>query len=232
MTGQKPEVLTGRKIAISLFGFVLFWAILTDAWGYSAYIFSNCSSYIGAHVYGYLVRIVWVAPAVFLIIKYSTKLQYSKKALFAKPKLNLSIGLASAISSLSVFVGMTSEHNGFWYNGEIAFGFEVVKYVVVGFVEETVFRGWGYNSLAHLMSHKKATIISTLFFILLHIPAYIIRHIRFGTIALPAMLAQCLTVLIFGIVFCWLLKKGKTIWNPIIVHAIYDLACVLFMGGT
>ncbi len=59
----------------------------------------------------------------------------------------------------------------------------------------------------------------------------VIKLLRFGTFDFVGIIGQSSSALILGIVFCWLLKKGKTIWNPIIVHAIYDLMYVLLVGG-
>lgn len=64
---------------------------------------------------------------------------------------------------------MLANHQGIWFNNnEITLPLEIIKLAAVGFVEETVFRGWGYNALAKVTSNKKAVILSTAFFILLH----------------------------------------------------------------
>lgn len=81
------------------------------------------------------------------------------------------------------------------------------------------------------MPHKKATIITTILFIIVYYPSYFIKLLRFGTFVFVGIIGQSSSALIWGIVFCWLLKKGKIIWNPIIVHAIYDLMYVLLVGG-
>ena len=127
---------------------------------------------------------------------------------------------------------MMINHKGFWFNREVSFGLVSIKYMIVGFVEEIVFRGWGYNSLANIMSHNKAAIISTALFVLLHWPSYFIKFLRFGVFDFTGMISQSIGVFILGLVFCWLLEKGKTIWNPIIVHTIYDLMYVLLLGGS
>ena len=105
---------------------------------------------------------------------------------------------------------------------------EIIKLIVVGFVEETVFRGWGYNALAQIVSDRQAIIISTILFVLLHWPAYFIKFYRFGTFDFMGIALQSVSVLVWGVVFCMLLKKGKSLWNPIIVHAFYDIMVVLF----
>lgn len=107
-----------------------------------------------------------------------------------------------------------------------------IKYIIVGIVEEVVFRGWGYNSLANIVSHKKATIITTILFILLHWVAYFIKFLRLGTFDFTGIITQSVSALIWGLIFCWLLRRGKTIWNPIFAHIGYDLMCVLLLGGS
>ena len=41
---------------------------------------------------------------------------------------------------------------------------------------------------------------------------------------------QSIAAGVWGIVFCWLLKKSKTIWNPIIAHIVYDVFIIVFAG--
>lgn len=222
--------LTSKYIILTLIGFIILWAIVTDAWGYSNYIFKNNIS-IGTYIYSYISRFIWVLPAIFLIIKNNDKLNFKKNELFSRPIFNKSLILIIIISLLYISIMMIINHKGFWFNNEIILLLVIIKYMMVGFVEEVVFRGWGYNSLANIMSHKKAMIITTILFILLHIPAYFIKVLRFGTFNFIGMIGQISSALVWGIVFCWLLKKGKSIWNPIVAHTIYDLMYVLLVGG-
>lgn len=220
-----------KSIVFTLLGFVIFWAILTDAWGYSDYIFTNDSHRIGTYIYGYFSRCIWVIPALLLIMKHNDKLALHKCELYQKPKFDKALMIVIIISLIYVAIGMLANHKGFWFNTELCLTFVIVKYIVVGFVEETVFRGWGYNSLVNIVSHKKAAIISTVFFILLHWPAYFIKLYKFGSFDFIGIIGQSSSALIWGFVCCWLLKKGKTIWNPIVAHILYDLTYVLFIGG-
>lgn len=222
------KALNAKKIILTLIGFIVFWAIITDAWGYSNLIFNDN---IGSYIYGYISRFIWMLPAIILIIIYNNKLNFKKSELFSRPIFNKSLILTIIISLVYIITMMIITHKGFWFNSEIILWLVVIKYIIVGFVEEVVFRGWGYNSLSNIISHKKAMIITTILFILLHIPAYFIKLLRFGTFDFIGMIGQTSSVLIWGIVFCWLLKKGKSIWNPIIAHTIYDLMYVLLVGG-
>ena len=121
-------------------------------------------------------------------------------------------------------------HGGFWLNPTVNIPLEIIKICFVGFVEEMVFRGWGYNALSATVSNRNAVIYSTVFFMLLHSPAYFVRFYRFGTMDYSTWLIQSLSALIWGVVFCWLLKKSRSVWNPIIAHIVYDVLAVLFVG--
>lgn len=220
------------KIIFTLLGFVVFWAVLTDAWGYSDRIFGNNFHSIGTYIYGYFSRCIWVIPAILLIIKYNSQLNFQKCELYKPLKFDKLLIIVVAISLGYVVIGMLINHKGFWFNSQNILGLVVVKYIVVGFVEETVFRGWGYNSLSKIVSHKKAAIISTVFFILLHWSAYFIKLYRFGSFDFIGLIEQSSSALIWGLVFCWLLQKGKTLWNPILAHTIYDLTYILLIGGS
>ena len=62
-------------ILLTLFGFVLLWAVVTDAWGYS----SNLAFNYGKQVYALLCRLFWVFPAICLIKRHSDSLSIGKK---------------------------------------------------------------------------------------------------------------------------------------------------------
>ena len=223
----KKEPQLFKTVILSLIGFVLLWAVVTDAWGYSSHI----ASPYGYYIYAFICRTVWVAPAVWLIIRYSAFLNYSKRELFSRPVLNGPLATVLAVAVIVPLVSMMITHGGFWINKEVCIPLELLNICVVGFVEEIVFRGWGYNALSAIVSSRKAVFYSTLFFVLLHSPAYLVRFYRFGSLDYMTWITQSVTTAICGIVFCWLFKKSKTIWNPIILHIIYDVMTVLFVGG-
>lgn len=219
--------LSLHKILLSLVGFVLLWAIVTDAWGYSDLFFGFEA---GCYIYAYLSRLIWVSPAICLILKFSGFLQTEKKELFSSPHFNNSLLGVLIVSFSFVLVSMLIDHKGFWVNRETDVILTIIKFIIVGFVEETVFRGWGFNALQKVISEKKAAILSTIFFVALHWPAYFIKLFRFGVFDYTGLLNQRLSALIWGLIFCWLLKRGKSLWHPIIAHAFYDSMMVFFVG--
>ncbi len=217
---------TCRGILLSLFGFVLLWAVVSDAWGYSARLpFGQ-----GAYVWAYLSRLVWAAPAIWLIARHGASLRFGKGELFSRPVWNRPLIVVLAASAVYVLGAMLATHGGFWLNPSVNVPLEVLKFALVGAVEETVFRGWGYNALSKVASDTKAAAYSTAFFVLLHWPAYFIRLCRFGAMDSSAWLLQSLSAAVWGVLCCRLLKKGKTLWNPVIAHAAYDALCALFVG--
>ena len=225
MASQKKEP-TFQSVFLSLLGFVLLWAIVTDAWGYSSLLSINSSNYL----YAFLSRLIWVTPALWLIFRHSAFLSFGKNALFSRPVWNRSFAIALAVSLIVPFAGMFAAHGGFWFNSQVSIPLEIAKIIMAGFVEETVFRGWGYNAFLAIATNKKAYFYSTLFFVLLHRPAYFVRYYRFGNMDYAGLLTQSFAVSLCGLLFCWLLKKGKTLWNPMIVHVFYDILTDLLVG--
>lgn len=219
--------LSLHEILFTLIGFVFLWTIVTNAWGYSDHIFNFR---FGDYIYAYLSRLIWALPAVLLIVRYSNSLRFSSTQCFSRPCLQKPLIIVMIASLICAVVMMLASHNGFWFNKEVVLPLEIIKFVVVGFVEETVFRGWGYNALAKVVSDRKAIIISAAFFVLLHWPAYFVKLYRFGTLDILGIASQSFSALVWGVVFCWLLKKGRSLWNPIIAHTFYDIIFVLLVG--
>ena len=219
--------LTTPIVMLFLLGFIIFWIFLTDAWGVSKLIFSN-HVIVGAYIYGYITRIIWLLPAIFLIHKYKKNLSIHLDTLLSKPRLNKFFILTLSIMAIYCFVGMFAMNGGFNLNTD-NFVYLLIKVLIVGIVEETVFRGWGYNVLCSLTTQKKAMILSSLMFALIHCPAYIIKFIVYGHFDFLIMLQQFFIAFILGILFCLLLRKGKSLWCPIIGHSFYDLLTFLML---
>lgn len=146
--------LTGRSVLMSLFGFVILWAVVTDAWGYSSHVAARYGNYI----YAVLSRLIWVTPAIWLILRHSALLSIGKRELFSRPVWNKSLIIILIVSLFVSFIGMFATHGGFWLNPTVNIPLEITKICFVGFVEETVFRGWGYNAMTEVVTNRKAII--------------------------------------------------------------------------
>ncbi len=221
---EKNKIFTFCTLAFS----VLLWAVLSDAWGYSENM--RLPDEWNTYIYGYISRTIWVLPFLLLIIKHKSKypvftLHFNWKPLF----------IAITACTAYIFGGMLVNHGGWWVNPDVFsrnYGLvqTLLKYMLVGFVEETVYRGFGLVRLAEFMGPRAANAASALFFTAVHIPAYFIHWYRLGTLNLPAMLAQAGTAFVLGIIFGIIFTKSKSLWPPIILHFWYDLESVLFIG--
>ncbi len=225
--GHMKKQLSCNIIVLTLVGFIALWAVVTDAWGYSDRFFGFSA---GKYVYAYISRLIWTLPAILLIVKQSDSLRIGKKELFSRPRFDMPLISVITVSSAVVVVTMLISYKGFWINTKINPLLEMIKYIAVGCAEETVFRGWGYNALANVTSDRKAAVVSSALFVILHWCAYFVRLYRFKSFDLTAMLIQSFSAMLWGLIFCWMLKKSKTIWNPIIAHSVYDYMSVLLVG--
>lgn len=132
--------LSVRTILLSLLGLILLWAVLTDAWGYSA-LFLPFDS--GSYLYAYLSRLVWAVPAMALIIRYSASLKISKGELFSRPRFDRSLIIVLFLSAAYVAMAMLLVHRGCWFNREVNPLLEEVlpKVVRRGFIKADEGRG-------------------------------------------------------------------------------------------
>lgn len=224
-------ILKRQKLfaVFSMIGFVLLWAVLTDAWNYSSLISTaqhNIKLY--KYLYSYLSRIVWTLPAIVLIFRFNKNLFWSKKQLFSKPKAEPVFAAFIAVISIYVFISMMIKYKAFHVTEENLLPL-TVKFITVGFCEETVFRGFGYNLMKKVCSDTVSLIISALMFVLLHWPAYFIKLILYGSFDLSGFIAQSISAFFCGILFAIMLKRSGTIWNPIIAHFYYDLMLEVFV---
>ena len=104
----KPKI-TVRNVVLSLLGFIALWTVLTDAWGYSSYLFSSEN---GAYYYGYVSRLLWALPAVFLIVK-SKNLTLTKRELLSRPRFDRQFAAVLAAIMLYSLISMLITHKGF-----------------------------------------------------------------------------------------------------------------------
>lgn len=222
--------LSFGRVFISLIIFTLLWAAVTDAWGISTVIFGSSKTVWQKYIYDISCRIVWVLPLFFLLAKYKSDLPISLTAMFTQ-KINVKLLFTFLAVFTTYAVGsMLLNHGRFRINPSFSPFRQISFYLVVGFVEELVYRGWALNAFSAVISHGKAYALSIIFFILLHWPAYIIRYFILGTFETTQFLLQSLVVLITGLLFGYVFKKNKSIWIPVILHTYFDLIVDLLVG--
>lgn len=206
---------------------VLFWAILSDAWGYSEHFLTGLPEDWNRYIYGYISRLIWAMPFLFLIVKEKHRATILPRQVMGFHFHWKSFLLVLAFSTIYALCRMFFIHGGLWINPNVIFLQELCKYLIVGFVEELVYRGFGLNMLSKFLSGAMANIVQSLFFAAVHIPAYFIHWYCNGIFSLTEMIAQVITAFIWGLVFGIVFRKSKSIWPSAIIHFWYDFAYVL-----
>lgn len=223
MNSKKQNLLA----VLSMIGFIVLWAIVTDAWNYSAILSPVHIPNLCKYLYGYLSRIVWMLPAFILIRRFDKNLFWSRKQLFSKPKAEPVFVIFMVLTTIYALTSMVINYNS-WHIMSDSLLFLTIKLLIVGIGEKTVFRGWGYNLLKKVHSNTISLIISTLMFVVLHWPAYFIKLLLYGQFSWAGIVTQSISVLFCGLLFAVMLKRSGTLWNPTIAHFYYDWMLEVF----
>ncbi|HCC35560.1 MAG TPA: hypothetical protein DEQ02_07995 [Ruminococcaceae bacterium] len=196
-TVERVRHLSIRKIIITQIMFLLLWTVVTNAWEYSRFLGAESGSW-GNHLYNLTSRILWAAPAIMLLQAYKKEIPTPLIRLCTnKPDIKPFI-ISVIVIIIYNFGGMLIYHRGLWINPEFDVPKLLLMFISVAVVEELVYRGWGLNAFSKLQSVRKANIVSSLFFVLLHLPAYFIKLIFTGTFPLAAVAVQCVMVFILA----------------------------------
>lgn len=223
MNSKKQNLLA----VLSMIGFIVLWAIITDAWNYSAILFPARILSVCKYLYGYLSRIIWMVPAFILIRRFDRNLCWSRKHLFSKPKAEPIFVVFMVLTTIYALTSMAIRYNS-WHVTSENLLLLTIKFLIVGIGEETVFRGWGYNLLKKVHSNTVSSIISALLFVVLHWPAYFIKLLLYGQFNWSGFVTQSISALVCGLLFAIMLKRSETLWNPIIAHFYYDWMLEVF----
>ncbi len=224
----KLRNLTLPKVLLTLVLFEIFWCI-TSFIGWNNF-FAGIRDFYGHDLYQAFLRILYSIPFLILIKHYEKDLKFSLKDMFTKFDLKLFSILFSILLALELIM-MFIMNKGFHINVEnIPLIFD---FFLVGLFEEISFRGWTFNALYSKMSYKKANILQTLYFMFAHITPYIPFWIQSGAINMEhvkfVLIWNFPSCLICGILYGYILKKTKSLWIPMLLHAAMDYLSYLFM---
>ena len=123
-------------------------------------------------VIGFLIHVAWWPLfAFFLIKRYSNDLNISlKEMLTTKPKLKILLPLL-VFALVYNIAGFFINSSG--YGTKMKLYDLIVTAATVGIFEESVFRGWFLNAVSTFVSERKANLISSALFVLIHYPRWI-----------------------------------------------------------
>jgi len=206
-----PKKLSIKTIIVSYIVFLSGWTFRVFCIDLSA-----LNEYVSWTI-GFLIHFVWwLLFAFFFIKRYDEDLKISfKEMVTTKPKLKM---------LLLLFVFAVAYNIGVFFLNSKGFGTTMKLYdliitvLSVGIFEESVFRGWFLNAIAHFTSERKANLISSALFVLIHYPTWISHG--YGVVAI---LCNSIAIYGLGLIFGWIFRKNKSIWTGAIFHSFWDL---------
>ncbi|MDP4179572.1 MAG: CPBP family intramembrane metalloprotease [Bacillota bacterium] len=208
------------KTVISTFiVFIAIWSIRTAL--LKTFIDDNFTLWTKEIINGLIKSIIWAGFAYYFIKKYDDQLSIKYNQMLRSPimfKVLLPligvVALYHILSKIIVFGGLYFNH-GFHPSQLIGTVF------LAGILEEFLFRGWFYNGISSVLSENKAIIISSILFVLIHYPKYIV-----ASTTIPVMLLSSIGIFVAGVIFGWSFKKSKSLWVPIILHMIWNIVSI------
>lgn len=201
MNSKRTEI-TGKQLSIKTI--ILSYLIFFGGWTIRVVFvdFSAWNEYVSWAI-RFLIHIVWwPLYALFFIKRYNKELKVSwKEMITTKPNLKILLPLlvfAIIYQTLVFFF----DSQGFKLEMKL-YDF-IVTVLTVGIFEESVFRGWFLNAIAHFTSDRKANLISSALFVLIHYPSWIFH----GQDALT-IISTSIPMFGLSLIFGWLFSKNK-----------------------
>ena len=163
--------------------------------------------------------LVWVLP-VFVYLHY---VEGVKPLVYLKLKEHWRRGLlfALAFSALNLLASLAQHGLPHFRAGAVTWNSILSTSLLIGFVEEIPYRGLIFQKLNEWFSFPYASLISSVLFVLIHLPGWFSLHLF--------KLQVALFVFVFGVLMTILLRYSKSLWAPIVSHSLNDFfASVLF----
>lgn len=205
--------------------------ILISIWSARIYIINdllqlNLAPWPNAILNGSIKSVIWALFGIFYIKRYDSELCMPSNTLF-ETRIEWKYFFMVLMPFLAVqFGSMFFKYNGFHIGESFHPSKLIGQFLIVGILEELVFRGWFFNALASLVNDTKANIIQSLLFMGIHFPSYI-DH---GLFTFPRILSISVFLFAMGMIFGWVFRKSKSLWPPIILHMIWDLLAITING--
>lgn len=215
--------LTLNKIIFTFFLFIVIWSIRITL--LKPYIDTHYVFWSRQLINSSIKTLIWFGFALYFIKKYDSQLKISFKEMFTTKIMGKIFFPLLILFVVYHLIGMFLTFGKFQINPSFHPSQLISQFLVVGILEEIVFRGWFMNALSSFVSEKKANIISAMFFIVIHYPSYIVG----GTFQFPSIIMVSLFIFILGIIFGWTFRKNRSLWTPVILHMIWDLLSITLM---
>lgn len=158
--------------------------------------------------------LIWVFP-VYIYLKF-----YKKTNVISYLRLNenINVGLLWSIILSLIFTAFLFIRELLIGSLRINLNIEINTWIntilFVGITEEIMFRGFLLKILWEKSSFKKAVIISSILFVIIHYPFWIVK----GT----NLVFNSIYVLVFSIIQSYVFKKTNSLWACIISHSFHN----------
>jgi membrane protease YdiL (CAAX protease family) len=212
------EVIIMQEGKLSIKVIIISYIVFLSGWTFRVVCIdlSTLNEYVSWAI-GFIIHAVWwLLFALFFIKRYDKDLKISfKEMVTTKPKLKILLPLLAFAIVYNL---------GLYFFNSNGFGTKMKLYdliitvLTVGIFEESVFRGWFFNSIAHFTSERKANLISAALFLFIHYPSWISQGNDVLTI-----ISKSIIIYVLGLIFGWAFRKNKSIWTGTIFHSFWDL---------
>ena len=169
--------------------------------------------------------VIWVPPVFLMISKVEKKSPVTYIRLTLPSKKDW-LWITAVLCSLLVYFSLLNKITGY----EIQFALNtdtwVNTFLIVGFTEEIVFRGYILNKFMERWTFWKANVLTAALFVTIHFPAWYEEGVftdclHFGSISLQ--------IAVISLLLGWIYKKTSSLWPVIIIHSFYDLFTHMFL---
>lgn len=207
-----------RRMTIVLSNYLLFLIIWGVRENYINLSFGNIyyEAIINFIIYGG----IWLGFSFLFIKQNEMYLEYGCKEMFtSKPNIKV-IVIGGGIILAYQFLCWAGE--SFEFHFQMNWLDYILTCASVGIFEESVFRGCFYNMLSTFMDWKWANVLSSFLFVAVHYPRWIFLGRSLGLIIYGSIF-----VFILGLCFGYVFKKTRSIWEPAILHSLWDALAFL-----
>lgn len=135
-------------------------------------------------------------------------------------KKNILLGLLISIIFIAILIAKNIILG--WNTINFNIGLLWISGLLVGVLEEIPFRGFIFQKLLLRMNFIFANISTTILFILIHIPIWLINNVN--------IMGSIESVFLVSLVLGYLFKEYESLWIPIICHSIFNICIWVGLG--
>lgn len=174
---------------------------------------------INSFIWGIFIYLGLIIIPIFLYLKVKDKVN---PLVYLKIRGNSKQGIKFGIIVSSIFIILLIAKNAITRSNSIHFNIGLLwaSGLLVGFFEEIPFRGFLLQKLLNYMKFWKANLLTTVIFVLFHIPTWINSNTN--------ILSSAINISMVSLVLGYLFKEYKSLWIPIICHSVFNLS--IWMG--